>query len=75
MFAKSLLIACSTATVSAVKLTAQVSLSSLAGVNIAALSQSELNSLLLATEEVFEQLKQESGVQFLTAEEDKARHL
>lgn len=75
MFAKSLLIACSTATVSAVKLTAQVSLSSLAGVNIAALSQSELNSLLLATEEVFEQLKQESGVQFLTVEEDKARHL
>lgn len=75
MFAKSLLIACSTATVSAVKLTAQVSLSSLAGVNIAALSQSELNSLLLATEEVFEQLKQKSGVQFLTVEENRDRQL
>lgn len=75
MFAKSLLIACSAATVSALKLTAQVSLSSLAGVNIAALSKTELTSLLQATEEAFETVKTENSLVYLTAEENDARHV
>jgi len=62
MFAKSLLIACSAATVSAIKLTTQVSLSSLAGVNISALSSAELTTLLKATEQVFDDVKLKSGV-------------
>lgn len=70
MFAKSLLIACSAATVAAVKLTAQVSLSSLAGVNIAALSKTELTSLLEATEQAFEDVKSENGFEYLTEAEN-----
>lgn len=75
MFAKSLLIACSAATVSALKLTAQVSLTSLAGVNVAALSASELASLMQATEQAFETVKANSDVHYLTQSENDARHV
>lgn len=70
MFVKALVIA----TATALKLQAQVELSSLAGVNIQALSSDELAQLKAATRDAFEKVAHDAGAVFMTKQEHEARH-